>query len=185
MTYEAYTWMCYISAGLSGLMAIISVALFFKLKIVKVVGDLTGSNAKKAIRDIKEKSNAAGKAIYNTGRINQNRGRITDRISNSGNLQQTGIGSDLGIGTEKLSFRDENATTVLYENSTSNKTTVLSQNSQLNETTVLYDNLQSAEKISPETVSNKNQNTFKSNNDIQQFLIEQDITFTHSNERIA
>ena len=55
MTYEIYRYIFIGAAILCGIMAIVSIALFFLLKIPRVIGDLTGSTARKAIEKIKKR----------------------------------------------------------------------------------------------------------------------------------
>ncbi|WP_302626185.1 hypothetical protein [uncultured Eubacterium sp.] len=175
MTYESYIWMCYICAGLSGFMLLLSVFLFFKLKIIGVVGDLTGSNAKKAIRDIRERNKATGNKAYKPSEVNQKRGRVTDKISNSGNLYPFRESSNISAGTEKLEKTSHSSETQVLDNHTT-----LLQNTENNQTTVLK---QSTPKVT--TVSDR-----QKMDDIgkiagkYRFSIEYDITFTHATERI-
>ena len=49
MTYEIYHWIFIGGAILAGLMLALTVLLFFRYRIPRVIGDLTGSTARKAI----------------------------------------------------------------------------------------------------------------------------------------
>ena len=49
MTYDVYRYIFLGGAGLAALCLILSIVLFFVLRIPSVIGDLTGSTAKKAI----------------------------------------------------------------------------------------------------------------------------------------
>ena len=53
MTYEMYRYVFLGGAIASGLMFAVSIVLFFTLKIPKVISDLTGRTARKAIEDIR------------------------------------------------------------------------------------------------------------------------------------
>lgn len=175
MTYESYTWMYYICAGLSGFMLLVSIFLFFKLKIVEVVGDLTGSNAKKAIRDIRERNKVTGNKAYKPSEVNQKRGRITDKISNSGNLYSFHESSNISAGTEKLEKAVHSSETEMPDNHTT-----LLQNKDNNQTTVLK---QSTPKMTTASERQKMDNIGQIASKYR-FSIEYDITFKHATERI-
>lgn len=64
MTYEMYRSVFLISLIACGVMAVVSVLLFFVLQIPKVVGDLSGSTAKKAIQDIRKQTEGGGERRY-------------------------------------------------------------------------------------------------------------------------
>lgn len=102
MTYETYTWMCYICAGLSIFMLIVSIVLFLKLRIKKVLGDLTGFTERKAIRSIREQNSLKEKSSHNIMEINQAQERITDKIAVSGNIPPSVSGLEINIGTKNL-----------------------------------------------------------------------------------
>lgn len=79
MTYEMYMWICYISAGFSVLMLIVSIFLFFKLKIAIVIGNLTGITAKKAIKIIRQQNSIAENSAYNNTKINHTQEETADK----------------------------------------------------------------------------------------------------------
>ena len=54
MTYEMYRMIFQIAGGLSIGLLVVSVILFFVLKIPRVIGDLSGRTARKAIEDIRK-----------------------------------------------------------------------------------------------------------------------------------
>lgn len=56
MEYQDYLYIFYGGAVMAGIMLIVSVLLFIFLKIPTVIGDLTGSNARKAIADIRSQN---------------------------------------------------------------------------------------------------------------------------------
>lgn len=142
MTYELYRYIFYGAMALSALMLVISVVLFIKLRIPNVIGDLTGSNARKAIENIRSQNEGSGGKAYKPSAVNQARGKVTDKISRSGNLirnPSTRIGGHetAKISTMKLSPVDRPAeeTTVLA--GAASETTVLQPVMAGNETTVL------------------------------------------------
>ena len=130
MTYEVYRYIFIGAAVLSGIMAITSIFLFFYLKISRVIGDLTGSTARKAIEEIRQQNESSGHKTYKSSLVNQERGRLTDKISPSGNLypaESDPLGGAMAtekIGTQQLEY--SGAETELLSNIGSEETSVLS-----------------------------------------------------------
>lgn len=123
----------YIAAGVVFLVA---VALFFLLDIPKVVGELSGSTAKKSIQKIQEHNkNNSGNLVHS----NNPNSHVT-KPSKTGRV---------GVGTEKFS------TSALE--SSSNETTLLvnkePENPAANETTVLKQDIANAPVVSPSVQS--------------------------------
>lgn len=162
MTYEAYRYIFIIGAVLSAVMLLTSVLLFFLLKIPRVVGDLSGATARRAIKDIRNQNEQSGDKLFKTSHVNRERGRITDRMTPSGRLLRTEEGRNGGaMATEKIS------TMRLQQEAPSAETTVLNAASE--ETTVLY-------QAPPETPCQAEAPVFE---------IEYEITFLHTEEIIA
>lgn len=181
MTYEVYRYIFLGGLALSILMLIASVVLFFVLKIPKVIGDLTGRTARKAIEDIRKQNEQSGDKTYRSSAVNRQRGKLTDKISKSGRLEKRAE-SPFGTGviTEQLSGKAApvaNETTVLSEETTvlSNETTVLA-----NETTVL-------EPVSMETtvLTSEAAPVQAAQSVAPRFQVEYEITFVHTREVIV
>lgn len=157
MTYEMYRYIFLGALIGCGVMAAVSGVLFFALRIPRVVGDLTGHTARKAIADIRRQNEQSGDKAYKSSTVNLKRGKLTDKITHSGRLisrEETPFGA--GVTTVELPQRQEtDATTVLSE---SIGTTVL----EPEETTVL----------SPPDAGSE-------------FAVEYEITFLHSDEVIT
>lgn len=148
MTYEIYRYIFIGGAALAGLMLLIAVILFFTLRIPAVIGDLTGSTARKAIEDIRNQNAVTGNKTYKSSKVNRERGRITDKISPSGKLIQP-LGNDHGAAmlTEKISTSrlnaeaEESFATTLLQNTDTNETTILNApTEESGATTVLTEN---------------------------------------------
>jgi len=157
MTYEMYRYVFLGGAAASALLLIIAVTLFFTMHIPKVISDVTGRTARKAIENIRKNNEASGEKSYQTSAVNSERGKLTDKISPSGRLipnQNRPHGTE--FFTEKISTQPlgPDETTVL---AAGNETTVL--NDEGGQTTLLD---------APQ----------------QAFSIEYEITFTHSDEVI-
>ena len=129
MTVETLNLIAMAAFIASGLVFLLSIASFFLLDIPQVVGELTGSTAKKSIQKIQEHNkNYSGKLVHSA-----------DPNAHVTKPSKTGR---VGVGTEKFktsTLESKNnarasETTVL----TSNETTILTSNS--NETTVLINN---------------------------------------------
>ena len=119
MSYESYMAVCHACAAISSLFLVISIVLFFKLKILSVIGDLSGSTARKAINDIRERNALSGNKAYKPSAVNRERGKITDRITQTGSVpNETDEIMRVNVGTEKISASCENETTVLASETT-------------------------------------------------------------------
>ncbi len=145
MTVELLKTLSLVSFILAGVLFLVAVALFFLLGVPKLVGDITGSTARKAIENIRQQNEQSGDKAYKPSTVNAARGKITDKISPSGRLQhRTG---DFGgaPGTQKIStaklMPQASETAVLHEEAyrTANETMVLQDGAYgtASETTVL------------------------------------------------
>lgn len=196
MTYDVYMNIYMVGLVLAGIMLVVSVILFFALKIPAVIGDLSGATARKAIENIRNQNEESGEKAYKSSAVNRERGRLTDKISPSGSLH-TKPSDKLGFGmktekisTQRLDVEDSGETTLL---SAANETTVLSNNAgetevlneapAFNETTLL-----SPDMMAPSTESNDVQMGFGDTTELPPmpglFVIEQEITFIHTQEII-
>lgn len=198
MTYEQYLLLFYICLALSIVSFLTAVFLFFKLRIINVIGDLSGSNAKKAIENIRQQNESSGNKTFNPSPVNKSRGKITDRISLSGKVQsKPHSSSGISVGTEKIKIEKNteettvlnqalsaDETTVLGDDSLGNETTVLGDAFFGNETTVLDGNSAATGELptayAETTVLNLNENKTEK----AQIVIEEEITFVHSDEQI-
>ncbi len=170
MTYEIYRYIFLGGAILAGIMFVVSVLVFIFLRIPTVIGDLTGANARKAIENIRNHNESTGDKTYRSSQVNRERGKLTDKITPSGRLiKDPSLSLHGAMGTEKISTQQLDnqeavrETTVLTgELTEGSETTVLIQNGHANETTVL------------------NAQTYKN-----EFVIEYELTFIHTDEVIA
>ncbi len=170
MTYELYRYVFLGAAAVGAILFVISVVLFFTLRIPKVISDLTGRTARKAIENIRMQNEQSGDKSYQSSAVNLERGKLTDKISRSGRLvprDSTPFGTGIiteKISTQRLSAEDAGETTVLTE---MGETAVLdASDAGGGETTVL--------------------DTAVQDTAVQQvFTIEYEITFIHTDEVIA
>lgn len=176
----------YIFIVIAAVLLVLSIFLFIRFNIPKVIGDITGANSKKAIKKTREINEKSGKKEYKVSKVNQQRGKITDdinnidKISNKKNIVHGSMSTeDLEIPSQNIT-ENSNSTTVLNNESTTelgdNSTTVLSK-TPTKQTTVLGTN------------ENTIQNQFDGDNlpevEISEFVVEEDISFTESNEVIV
>lgn len=162
MTYDIYRYIFYGGAALAVIMLVVSIVLFFIYKIPSVIGDLTGSTARKAIEDIRNQNESSGNKVYKTSHVNRERGKLTDKISPSGGLIRNpseAIGG--AMATEKISTQELPLET--------DETTVLNS---FNETTVLEVSSCETTVLTPFAETNA-------------FVIEYEITYVHTEEIIA
>lgn len=182
MTYEMYRYIFYDGAILAGILFIISVVLFIVLKIPAVIGDLTGATERKAVEDIRKKNEITAEKTFKSSDVNRERGKLTDKISPSGNLirnPSNGLGG--GMKTEKIS------TQKLFVEENAGETTLLAG---ANETTVLYSKGQETTFL--DTSVNAGMNTANETTlltpemdvSFSGFEIECEITFIHTQEVI-
>lgn len=134
--YDTFRLIFLIAAILCAVMFVVTIVLFIVLKIPKVISDLSGATARKAIKNIREQNERSGNKNYKVSAVNRDRGMLTDKISQSGNIIKARNGLGFGVATTKISTQqlapdDATQTTVL---STAAETSVLSSE---HETTVL------------------------------------------------
>lgn len=166
----------------AGVLFLVGIALFFLLDVPKLYGDVSGRTAKKAIEAIRQQNESTGNKAYKPSAVNAERGKLTDKITQSGRLQSQTSGLPVSVGTEKLDtstlMPQSNETTVLAE--AANETTVLEQ--PAGETTVLTGTLSSA----GETTVLVNNETPSSDTvaDPTKFTVDVEMSFTGSSEII-
>lgn len=178
MTYDIYRYIFIGSAGLAALCLILAVILFFVLKIPRVIGDLSGSTARKAIENIRNQNESTGNKTYKSSKVNQARGMVTDKITASGSVIKplvdisNGAMATTKISTSRLETEAlESYETSLLNNNISGETTVLSAYGS-GETTVL------------DSFSN-GETTVLDEANFDAFTIEYELMFIHTDEIIA
>jgi len=174
MSYEMYRYIFLGALIACGIFFVIAVILFFTLNIPKVISDLTGRTARKAIENIRMQNEQSGDKTYQSSAVNLERGKLTDKISRSGRLMpRAGTPFGTGVITEKISTAEleqpVGETDVLDQ--PAGETDVLT--SIAGETDVLAPAAGETEVLAPV------------NQPVQVFTIEYEITFIHTDEVIA
>ena len=171
MTYEIYRYIFLGGAILAGVMLLVSGFVFFFLNIPMVIGDLTGANARKAIENIRNQNESSGVKTYKSSAVNHKRGRVTDKISPSGKIESAqSLATQGAMPTAKISTRE-----LVEEHKPAAETTILNTELTACETTVLSmvaeEQFNIQESVAPV--------------DINEFVVEFEITYIHTNEIIA
>lgn len=180
MTVELLQTLSTVSYIIAGVLLLVAVALFFLLNVPKLYGDVSGKTAKKAIEAIRQQNETTGNKAYKPSAVNAERGKITDKISVSGNLPPQTAGLPVSVGTERIESVD-------YYNQ-SNETTVLQQ--QYNETTILNSSDDQTELLNNGYEPQSSETTLLINNQIpaqetfENFSVDVEMSFTGSAEII-
>lgn len=161
MTYEMFRYVFLGGLAASVVCAVIALVLFFTLHIPKVMSDLSGRTERKAIENIRRQNEQSGTKRHGPSTENLKRGKITDKLTESGKLvKNDGISAGLSSTTERLNGQ--------YMEDGSGETSVLDEQ---NGTTVLSQPVGETSVLEPQ--------------EEQGFVVEFEITFIHSNEVIT
>ena len=168
MSVELLQTLSIVSYIAAGVLFLGAVALFFLLDVPKLIGDISGSTARKAIEAIRQQNESTGDKAYKPSAVNASRGKVTDKISPSGKLEQRSSGLSIGAQTEKLDTTDLTAAAI-------EATTLLNASS---ETSVLQDGENGATTILSE-------NAAPQEGQADSISIDVDLNYTSSSEIIA
>ena len=130
MSVETLHMLSTISFIIAAIMLVLSAVFFIVYKIPMVIGDITGVEAKKNIERIRKQNEETGKKVYKPSPVNIARGKITDKLTISGQLVSKADNIVTYEGLPQIFTEQLND---------SGETTVLDQDFKVaNETTVLY-----------------------------------------------
>lgn len=192
---DIYMIVCYAGIALCILFLIITLILFFKDNIIGIIGDLSGSNARKGIENIRNQNRSSGNKAHKPSHVNLERGKLTDRITKSGALIPAGESVGVSVGTEKFHtgklVTDETTLLGLQETEVLNvseeqptdETTVLVGNN-FGETTVLAASIDETTVLSAGSEETTVLDMTYSENHGTEIIVEEEIIFVHSNEHI-
>lgn len=103
MSPETLKLASYLAFSLGGVFLLAAVYLFITNGIPSLIGDISGRTARKTIAAIRYQNELEGPKVYKPSPVNIARGKITDKISPSGNiLPRQQSGANVNPGTEKL-----------------------------------------------------------------------------------
>lgn len=158
MTIELLQTLSKTAFVLAGIFFAVAILLFFVLHVPQLIGELSGITARKGVEAIRKQNETSGNKAYKPSKVNAERGKLTDKITASGQLKPRKGGNGIGAQTEKIAtytlaskaaettLLDERAqeTTlletcdgVLRTSEETGETTVLSEAPYIGETTVL------------------------------------------------
>ena len=162
-------------------MLLVTVILFFALKIPKVIGDLTGYTARKAIKNIRDQNEDTGNKTYKTSAINKARGMLTDKISGSGRLIERSE-EDTGAGMMTMKIATQGLKPL---QNVGDETTLLSE---AGETTLLSETIVDSQPMAGETEVSSAPEVgniaYEQPTAEDIFVIEFEITYIHTHEVI-
>lgn len=117
-----YKIMFYGGISISVIMFIVSIVLFFKLNILKIIYDLSGVTAKRKIQEIKEQNIISGQKKYVPMALNTEKGQITGKLNISEKLKWKS-------GTDKLGKKSKIKVKTIVEETDTNEplTTMLAE----------------------------------------------------------
>lgn len=172
MTYEMYRYIFLGALIACGIFFAVAVVLFFTLRIPQVISDLTGRSARKGIEMIRRQNEKSGDKTYQSSAVNLQRGKLTDKISQSGRLLPRAA-TPFGTGaiTERIPTQQLEPIGETAALDTVGETTALP--SDVGETDVLSRMAGETEVLTP------------AERPIPIFAVEYEITFIHTNEVIA
>lgn len=136
MTVELIQTLSYVAFGIAGLLLLVSIALFFLFDVPKLIGDVSGATAKKAIENIRQQNEQTGNKAFKPSPVNAERGKLTDKITPSGRLEHRGGNMGVSVGTQELkdvhndnfgnsSQNEESVTELLYSSDAAAETSIL------------------------------------------------------------
>lgn len=153
LTYEQFLSVFYTGIIMAGAFMVLSVVLFILLKIPYVIGDLNGSNAKKAIANIRRQNISTGVKAYKSSKTNIKRSKITEPME-SGSVGNKSIDDKkrpnlttanlLNIPSEETQLLESNENSFSSQDLCDfNEGTVISNQAEyLGQTTLLNDETQ-------------------------------------------
>lgn len=101
MSIELLQRLSYIAYIGAAALFVLAVVLFFALRVPRLISDLSGRSAKRAIASLREHNEKTVDKKFQSSPVNLARGKLTDKITPSGRLIQSG--SDTGTPrTEKF-----------------------------------------------------------------------------------
>jgi hypothetical protein len=110
---DARTWLTLSIVGysLAGTLFILTCILFFKMRILAIIGDLSGRTAAKQIQEIREQNAISGQKRYQPSAFNLERGSLTEPVN--GRTGRRGLtGMRLNPKSKRLEERGQTGVTL-------------------------------------------------------------------------
>lgn len=151
----------------------ISVAMFFLFKIPKVVGDITGSTAKKAISNIEYQNSNTEVSMYNRPKLSSTAADKSTMLNNKKSVPAAP--NKIGVTTAELKISNTKV------NGLMNETELLVSTETSGETEILADGYMSQTELLGDDVASSNMDKIYAQ---KTFEIVNDITLVNSSEII-
>ena len=88
MSAETWGILAIIGFSLSAIALAVAVFVFIRLKIPAVIGDLSGKTVAREIQAIRDANVASGVKAHKSSRVNIDRGKLTEKVSDSGHREE-------------------------------------------------------------------------------------------------
>ena len=183
MTYDAYRYIFFVTIILAPVFLVLSVVLFFVLKIPAAIGILSGRTERKAVEEIRNKIRSGVSPVPNDGQKKGSKrkggsGRKNKTTFEMVAANETSLTSKMKTGELTHEAQESYQTSLLEQQTTENGTTVLKENATP-QTTVLVPESSTvnvaAAGFQPNRVSAVWDNSF---------VIEYEIKYIHTDEMI-
>lgn len=103
LSYEQFNYIFYIGLVLAGIFFVLTIVLFFVLKIPSIIGFLSGSTARKAVLEIQE----SGKSHRSSGNKRKNKAKLTEEMLKSTTFAKPDTDHNInGVTTAKLNSQE-------------------------------------------------------------------------------
>lgn len=141
LSYEQFMLIFYVGIVAAGIFFVLSIVLFFILRVPEIIGDLSGSTARKAIENIRHQNSISGEKAYKPSKENAKRGKVTEQMPKN----SVGLGAAKTektrpeITTAKLHTPQTDETMVLNASQSTDSETQVLQNNVSTETQVLQE----------------------------------------------
>lgn len=162
-----------VSFAAAGIFFVLAVIFWIKFKILFVIGDLSGKNARKSIEQMRRNNEKTGSKSYRTSTVNKNRGKLTETMKESGKLAKK-------AGKNK-SRNGELATELLAENKVR---TLLSEATELLSASDEATELLSADDGATELLSDENETALLAEHRGKAITLMEEVMLIHTDEMI-
>lgn len=126
---SATTWFIIAIVGfsLAGIALAIAIALFVKLNIPAVIGDLSGKTIAREIKAMRDVNTASGDKTHRSSRVNIDRGKLTEKVEDLPELVDENSIAKAQAHSDKRLDKTEDGLNEIYEAPTSRKTASLTE----------------------------------------------------------
>lgn len=168
-----------VSFALAAFFLALAVGFAIKFRVGSIIGDLSGRTARKSIARMRENNEKTGAKLYKPSKVNQERGKVTDKVGGTEHSITGYKQSETGILFENQASYMESSPTDILNPSEAETTGLLEENTE-----VLEENVTIALEVNEMAALDENRNnTSKKEEGIEMFMIE-DVVLIHTMEVI-